>query len=116
MAANLKFQPVWTLTLPVPAGTKSGDPVMVGTIAGMAEIDRQTDGNATVNVGGVVTISVKGINGAGNVAVAVGDKLYFTTGDTPPVSAKATGSLYGKAVGVVTSGATTTIDVLLCQA
>jgi predicted RecA/RadA family phage recombinase len=115
MAKNLVYNYTNQLTLPVPEGTKSGDPVAVGDLAGIAVTDRNSDGNAEVKVKGgpVAALSVKGIDASGNVAVAVGDKLYFTAADTPKIDKKATGTPYGHALGAVTSGATSTINVLI---
>jgi hypothetical protein len=49
------------LTLPVIAGTLSGGPVIVGMLPGVALTDRDSSGNATVQVGqGVFNVSVTG--------------------------------------------------------
>jgi hypothetical protein len=60
-------------------------------------------------------LSVKGIDGSGNSAVSEGQILYYTEGDTPPLSKKATGVRWGYAGPgqAVTSGATSTIDVIV---
>lgn len=96
---------------PVASGVVSGDPTVIGQIPGVAQIDRDSNGNATIDTRGTHTISVKGIDGGGNSAVAVGDILYHTQADTPPVSKKATGVRFGYALAAVTSGATATIEV-----
>lgn len=95
-----------------PASPVSGDPVLVGQLAGLAEtsMDAAT-GLTTVRFKGVATLSVKGVDGGGNSAVAVGDILYDVTGDTPKISKKASGIRYGYALGTVTSGSTATIRV-----
>jgi hypothetical protein len=68
---------------------------------------------------------VAGIDANGNSAVTHGQKLYYTTGDTPKINKKATGIPFGIAwsttAGVqtgnlVAAGATTTIRVLLIPA
>jgi len=56
---------------------------------------------------------VKGVNDAGNVAVAAGDPIYFIDADTPQLSKKASGKFFGFALAAVNSGATTAIDILL---
>ncbi|MDR9817650.1 MAG: DUF2190 family protein [Candidatus Methanoculleus thermohydrogenotrophicum] len=71
MATNEVYYPGDTLPLPVPEGTKSGDPVVVGTIAGIAMEDRDAAGNAPVRVKGVFKLSVTG-------PIDVGDKVYYT--------------------------------------
>lgn len=95
-----------------PASPVSGDPVLVGQLPGVAltTMDAAT-GLTTAKFNGVVTLSVKGVDGGGNSAVAVGDILYDVTGDTPKISKKASGVRYGYALGTVTSGATATIRV-----
>jgi predicted RecA/RadA family phage recombinase len=106
-----------TLTIAVshPANPTSGSPVRIGGFCGVAVADKQADGSTTVRVTGVVSVSVKGVDGAGNSAVAIGDKLYYVDADTPPISKKATGTFYGYALGAVSSGATATINVLLAR-
>jgi predicted RecA/RadA family phage recombinase len=94
-----------------PTTPKSGDPVIVGDNPGIANTDERADGTTSVQFKGVVEIPVKGINAGGNSAVAVNDKLYYTDGDTPPVSKKATGVAYGMAIAAVGSGATKTVRV-----
>ena len=113
MAKNIKFASGRQLTVPVPAGTKSGDPVVYGQRPGIALEDRDADGNAPVNFDAVPELSVKGVDGAGNKAIAEGDVIYYVAEDTPKLSVKATGIRYGYAKGTVASGATATIQVIL---
>lgn len=103
------------LNLAVVSGVVSGDPVLIGQMPGVALTDRDASGNASVDFEGVYSLSVKGANDAGNVAVAVGDPIYFVSGDTPKLSKKASGTLYGYALAAVTSGSTTTIAVMLAK-
>lgn len=113
MAKNLAFKDARRLTLPVAEGTKSGDPVMVGTLPGVALTDRDSAGNAAVDTGGAYTLSVEAVTDSGNSAVAVGDDLYYGTEDDPKISKKVAGTYYGKALGTVTSGETASIAVRL---
>ncbi len=115
MATNEVYYPGDTLPLPVPEGTKSGDPVVVGTIAGIAMEDCDAAGNAPVRVKGVFKLSVTGQDGSGNKAINVGDKVYYTTpsGGTPAINANATGAEFGVALKAITAGATETIPVAL---
>lgn len=103
-----------------PATPASGDPVRVGEIPGVAITKEAEGGNAagecTIALEGVFNLSVKGIDGGGNSAVAKGDKIYYNDADTPPLSKKVAGKLFGKALGTVSLGATTTIPVMLIQA
>ena len=94
----------------------AGDPVVVGQIAGVCLNDNASSASGAVNqvaTKGVFDLSVKGIDGGGNSAVAYGDAIYFVSGDTPKLSKKATGVLFGYACGTVSSGATATISVKL---
>ncbi len=103
-----------------PAAPNSGDPVLVTTIAGVALTKEGEGGNAsdqcTIGTKGVFNLSVKGVDQAGNSPVAIGDKIYYVAADTPKLSKKNTGVLYGKALGTVASAGTATIPVMLIQA
>lgn len=113
MATNRRYAKGSPLSFVVPSPTKSGDPVVIGTIPGVAltSYDANQGGKASLALDGVFDLPVKGINAGGNVAVAVGDALYFTSGDTPPISKKATGVFFGHALEAITPGATDTIYV-----
>lgn len=113
MAKNRKYASGRKLYLTVPGGVVSGDPVAVGAIPGVALIDRDASNKATVDTGGCYMLSVKGIDGSGNHAIAEGDKIYFVLADTPRLSAKDTGVLFGYALEAVGSGITKTIAVRL---
>jgi uncharacterized protein DUF2190 len=100
-----------------PATPASGDPVRFGELTGICLVKEGEGGNiateATVFFGDfVATFSVKGIDGGGNSAVAVGDSIYYVDADTPKLSKKATGFFFGVALAAVTSGATATIEVM----
>lgn len=103
-----------------PATPASGDPVLFGDRAGVALTAERADGRTTVIFECVAEIPVKGVNGSGNTAVKAGDVLYYTAGDTPPVSEKASGTRYGIAMSkptdaaggnLIAAGATGTIRV-----
>jgi predicted RecA/RadA family phage recombinase len=114
MATNRVYEHGNQLALPVPSGTKSGDLVAVGALVGVALIDRDDDdGLATVQLDGVFNLSVKGVDGAGNSAVAIGDALTYVSADTPKLSKKTTGVGRLTALATVASGATATIPVRL---
>lgn len=115
MAKNISYNFIDQVTLPVTEGTKSGDPVVVGGLVGVAVNDRDSDGNSEVKIKGApaVAVSVKAIDVTGDSAVAKGDKIYLVDADTPKLSKKATGTLYGYAYGTITAGGTATIDVIL---
>ena len=115
MATNKSFEqgPIY---VPVASGVKSGDVCLAGTVAlgltGVALADRDSNNSAPVDVDGVYSVSVAAINGGGNSAVAVGDPIYYVDADTPKLSKKTTGVLFGFALETITSGATATIKVL----
>jgi predicted RecA/RadA family phage recombinase len=117
MSVN-EVSPSISRNLAVPAGVVSGDPVLIGAaLVGVAETTIDTNGNAVVKLatGRVWSLPVKGVDQVGNSAVAIGDQLYIVMADTPHLSKKNTGVKFGKALGTVIAGATTTIDVLLVQ-
>ncbi|MFO7172048.1 MAG: DUF2190 family protein [Bacillota bacterium] len=99
------------LRLPVPTGVRSGDPVAVGQLTGVALIDRQEDGTATVQVAGVFNLPVQAVDGGGGSAVAVGDPIYIQADRT--LNKDANGVLFGHALATVAAGATATIPVRL---
>lgn len=109
MAKNMKHTPGNQLQVAL-ADTDSGAPVVVGQIPAVALTDTNADGNVTIKTDGVFAVSVKGIDASGNKAVAIGDILYYTAADTPPLSVKATGVRWGYALAAVTSGGTKTIN------
>ena len=98
--------------LPVASGVKSGDPVIVGSITGVALTDRDASGKAALDLGGTYSIPVGAVNDSGHNAVAIGDELFFTTGDIPPVTKKASGNFFGYATMPVNSGQTANIEVI----
>lgn len=109
---NLLLSCIEVIRIAVANTVVAGDPVQVGAINGVAVTDYDaTDAKATVRTEGTFNLSVKAINDAGNSAVAVGDRIYLTSGDTPKLSKKASGKLFGIALATVTSGATATIEV-----
>lgn len=110
MAKNMKHTPGNQLQVAL-ASVTSGDPVVVGQIPAVALIDTNADGNVTIKTDGVFALSVKGVDGSGNKAVAIGDIIYHVDADTPKLSVKATGIRFGYALETVGSGLTKTIKV-----
>jgi len=60
MALNEIYSPGRKFPVAVPAGVVSGDPVVVGSIVGVAQISRTTDGVVTVDTAGVYELTVTG--------------------------------------------------------
>ena len=114
MATN-KIQDGKTLRLTVGSTVDAGDPVIVGgSIKGVALTDYSSaDGKATIDTEGVFDLSVKAVNDAGNSAIAIGDRLYYVSTDTPKLSKKKSGVPFGIALETVSSGETATINVKL---
>lgn len=110
MATNMIRDEGKILALAI-ASISAGDPVVKGQIPGVALTDTDGDGNVTVQTRGVFDLSVKGVDGSGNAAVAIGDILYYTAGDTPKLGKKTTGVRFGYALEAITSGSTDTIKV-----
>lgn len=96
MASNEVYRDAVHIPLPVPSGTKSGDPVKVGSLIGVAQTDRDADGNATVWRNGAHTFTVDG------AVTAVGAPLYVVGDGTSRITqltATATGNtLFGYAL------------------
>lgn len=119
MATNEVYKEARQIPLTVGASVAARSPVVVGQIAGIALTATASTGTqiATVQVEGVVNLSVKGITtGGGNGAVAQGDILYYVPAQTPKISKYSDGAgavRYGYALAAVNSGATATIPVLL---
>jgi len=115
MTTNMIYKKGDVLEIAVPSGITSGDPVVVGNLTGVALTDRDSDGNASVKFNGVFDLSVEAIDGSGNSAVAVGDVIYWTTGDDPVLNKKTSGTIYGVALEAITAGSTDTINVKLYE-
>jgi len=120
MATNLVFKDPDNLLLTI-AGASSGDPVAVGGITGVALTDTGTDGKCIVRRNGVFELLVEGVNMVfdtdwtyGNVAVNVGDKLYYDATQTIKINKNVhSGIFFGYALEAVAEGASDTIQVLL---
>lgn len=96
-----------------PADVASGDPVLFGTLPGVALTDEDDDGEATVQFGGVFELDVVGADNAGGAAITAGDPVYYDGGE---INADATdGTLFGYALEDVASGATTATPVKIAR-
>lgn len=78
MALNEIFKVGKSISLPVPTGTNSGDPVRVGTLNGVAIVDEGTgfnaDGYASVDLFGGHLFEI-----ADAGAADIGDPVYITS-------------------------------------
>ena len=116
MATNIKVPGhSVTLRLAVSAGVVANDVVTFSDLSGIAITDRDADGYAMVQlpIAYVATLSVLAENNTVGSAVAVGDKLYNDTAETPDEINKdsTAGKPIGYALEAITSGATATIEV-----
>lgn len=120
MAKNEVFRHANHLSFPVASGVKAGDLVIVGQLAGVAQIDRQADGRSTLWLDGGWDLPVA------DATYAEGDPIYaHAAGGAAPVSgAKAglldktstTGVLVGHAVEAkTTTGGTGVLTVRLAN-
>ncbi len=116
MAKNLHHKGVDGLRVVCshPAIPASGDPVRYGEMTGVALVAEDADGYTQVDFtpGRSWDLSVKAVDGAGNSAVAFGDKIYYVDADTPVLSKKNTGRFFGFANGTIVAGNTATIEVI----
>lgn len=119
MAKNIVFEPVGTLSLPVPSGTVSGQALVIfGLIPAVALTDRGEGGNASTHAtcaitpSYVVELDVKGEDGSGNAAVSEGELVVVDTDGEVNVDIT-NGADFGIALSAVDSGATTKTRVLL---
>lgn len=95
MATNQRYPHFDHISLEVPEGTRSGDPVIVGQIAGVAQTDRGVDGRTTVWLDGSYLLPVDG-------AVTEGQALYL---DTPGGDLTTTGTVFFGVAVLATTGA-----------
>lgn len=99
MATNRHYANARKLQFAVPSGTVSGDPVVIGdALPGVALTDRDSDGNASVDMGGAYDLEVTG-------PVDPGDLVYFHSGALNVTSSG--GTRFGYALQAIASGAAT---------
>ena len=106
MALNEIFKLGANVSLPVPAGTQSGDPVRVGIINGVAQVNvgdgQNIAGYASVKSYGAFLVPVAG-------AVAVGDPIYIADGE---LSTDDAGELWGVALQAQAADGQITVRVI----
>lgn len=121
MSTNEIFKPAWNLSLVAthPAAPNSGDPVRVGTLTGIAEVDEGDGGNISTTTSiylgpGVYDLTVDDNEGSG---IAVGDPIWYHDTGTGTGSVhlnnSSTGAdaFFGYALETVSANATTLIRV-----
>lgn len=110
LALNREYAEADHIPMPVPEGTESGDPLVIGALPCVAEIDRQPDGMATVDCHGAYRFPVVGKNKAGEKAIEAGDIVYLMADGTINVNNEE-GERFGYALAPVTKNKTETIPV-----
>lgn len=125
MSANLKNINGDAVKVGVSTATVlSGDPYAVGSITGVAESDKDANNNIVLNRVGRYNLTVQAVDASGsgsadaNSAVAIGDVIYIDVTRTPSgsisrLTKRSNGVKFGLALGTVSTGALTAIDVLL---
>lgn len=118
MSKNKELDIGSNIQVPVPEGTESGDPVLLGDqgLCGVAETGRNSDGNATVVMppSAVYRIPVEGKGKEANQVIDQFDKVFI---DGEVVNADATnGTFFGWVLDKVASGKTETVRVKLACA
>jgi predicted RecA/RadA family phage recombinase len=102
MARNEKFHDAERLSLPVPADTASGAPVLVGSLVGVTQTKEggggNDDGYATVWTKGAFDLSVTG------AVASVGLPIYITSANALTTTATAN-TLFGYALATKGTGA-----------
>ncbi|RHA38733.1 capsid cement protein [Cellulomonas rhizosphaerae] len=93
MATNEVYKDANSIPLPVPSGVVSGEVVVVGALVGVAQTDRDADGNATVKR-----------NGGHRVTAAA---ATYAAGDTIYAHASGGGAVAGGRVGLIDKTSTT---------
>ena len=100
------------------ADISAGQPILIGDqgLKGFCvqDIANGSEGSVAVSPSYVVDYPVKGHDGSSNAAVAIGDKVYYTAGEAF-CDVDTDQTFIGYALEVVTSGSTTTVNVLLAR-
>lgn len=109
MATNEVFRDADHITLPVVTGTVSGDAVKVGSLVGVAQTDRDTDGTATVWRKGAFNLPV-------DAAITVGAPVYIdgdagTTRVTTLTATATDNTLFGYALTALTAAGVATVAI-----
>lgn len=112
MATNRKNPFGRFVWLDAGAAVSSGDIVAVNNLVGIAQQDSDTNNYCTIDTAGVYDLSVKGHDGSGNSAVAIGQVVYADMANNR-CDKDSSNPIAGIALEAVSSGDTATIKVLL---
>lgn len=103
---NEAFRPGGELSLPVPSGTKSGEPVVVGALVGVAATDRGAGGNIATHASVLIDGRVYQLDVDGAIANA-GTPIYITTTRTLTITSGGSNVLFGHSVPAADGSFTT---------
>lgn len=118
MATNEVYRDADSIPLPVPSGVVSGEIVVIGSIIGVAETDRDSDGQATVRRKGARKVT------AAAATYAVGDPVYAHASGGGAVGSgrvglidktSTTGTLIGYSLEAKTLGSAGDLVIVLTQ-
>lgn len=109
MAKNRVFSKADKLSLPVPEGTVSGQPLVIGDLPAVAVTDRDASGKASLQFDGGWKLTVKGKNKAGNTKIEVGQKVFMKGNELNANNEE--GKFFGYVLEEVASGATSEVLV-----
>lgn len=115
MATN-KVQDGKFIYIETAANAESGDPMVIGGYLPcvlLTDADSDDSDKATVATEGIFDLEVQAVDNDGSSAVAIGDAIYYDSGDDPVLTKKSDGEFFGIAVETVGSGSTGTINVML---
>lgn len=93
---NMIFKSDSFISLPVPEGIKSGDPVVVGDLVGVAITD---EGGGVGNFPGFASVALEGgarLNVAAGTTYAVGDTVYIAADGTISKTSTGGNKRFGK--------------------
>jgi len=94
---NEEFRPASELSLPVPVGTVSGDPVKVGSLVGVAATDRGAGGNIATHATVLMDDRAYLLDVDGAIT-GVGQPIYIITADNSLTVTVGSNTLYGFSV------------------
>lgn len=94
---NEAFVPASELSLPVPEGVLSGEPVVVGALVGVAATDRGAGGNIATHASVLMDDRAFELDVDGAIA-GVGTAIYIVTADRSLTTTEGTNTLFGYSV------------------
>lgn len=94
---NEHFRPASELSLPVPSGTKSGDPVKVGALVGVAATDRGAGGNIATHATVLMDDRAYMLDVDGAIT-GVGQPIYIVAADNTLTVTATANTLFGHSV------------------